>query len=85
MKTQFEDMVAREMMLGLVIAHSNIVGLLAAAATRAGIPAAEVRLLLLALDELNRDTIESQQVTSLLSERIAVTLELLDQNSCRSV
>jgi uncharacterized protein (DUF697 family) len=83
MMTQGEDMIAREMMLGLVTAHGNIVGSLAAAATRAGIPAAEVRSLLLALNEFNRETIESQQVTSLLSDRIATTIELLDQNSSR--
>jgi hypothetical protein len=81
MMTQAEDMVAREMMLGLVTAHGNMVSWLAAAATRAGIPSAEVRRLLLALDELNRDTIESQQVVSLLSDRIAITMESVDQNS----
>jgi hypothetical protein len=81
MMTQAEDMVAREMMLGLVTAHGNMVSWLAAAATRAGIRSAEVRRLLLALDELNRDTIESQQVVSLLSDRIAITMESVDQNS----
>jgi hypothetical protein len=78
MMTQVEDMVAREMMLGLVTAHGNMVGLLAAAATRTGIPAAEVRSLLLALNELNRETIESPHVISLLSDRIAITIEFLD-------